>query len=155
MCSLNDDNEGYRYDGSAWVLFSGTSASATATVSSLQSTTSESFTDLATVGPAVTITTGTKALVIVNGYIYNTTDRRRAVIGFAVSGATTIAATDTVAYSMFSEGINDPQIQSSNSYLITGLTAGSNTFTCKYQTGEGAGTTSYKRRNIIVIDMGS
>ncbi len=23
MCSLNDDNKGYRYDGSAWVLFSG------------------------------------------------------------------------------------------------------------------------------------
>ncbi len=23
MCSLNDDNKGYRYDGSEWVLFSG------------------------------------------------------------------------------------------------------------------------------------
>ena len=23
MCSLNDDNKGYRYDGSAWILFSG------------------------------------------------------------------------------------------------------------------------------------
>jgi len=26
MCSLNDDNKGYRYDGSAWVLFSGAGA---------------------------------------------------------------------------------------------------------------------------------
>ena len=26
MCSLNDDNKGYRYDGSAWVLFSGPAA---------------------------------------------------------------------------------------------------------------------------------
>jgi len=26
MCSLNDDNKGYRYDGSAWILFSGAGA---------------------------------------------------------------------------------------------------------------------------------
>ena len=43
----------------------------TATVATNQTTTSLTFTDLATVGPSVTLTTGTKALVVITASIYN------------------------------------------------------------------------------------
>jgi hypothetical protein len=37
--------------------------------------------------------------------------------------------------------------------LVTGLTAGSNTFTAKYRTT--GGTAVFRSRSIVVIDMGS
>ena len=125
-------------------------ASATATVATSQSTSSTSYTDLATVGPAVTITTGTKALVITTCYASNSTSTRSANWSFAVSGATTVAASD----SWSGDIDNGPEGgRLSIAYLITGLTAGSNTFTTKYRVAIGTGT--YQLRDILAIDMGS
>lgn len=113
------------------------------------STTSTSYTDLASAGPAVTITTGTRALVIIGCAARNTSAATGARMGFAVSGATTIAANDPNSYNV-SEVDYD---KSSFAAIVTGLTAGSNTFTAKYKVP--AGTGQYNERNIIVIDMGS
>ena len=120
-------------------------------LSTLQSTSSSSYTDLATV-TSVTVTTGTKALVIVSAsaeayggfYTY---------VSFAVSGATTIAAADEWAlYNYSSSG--DDKSKASNAHLVTGLTAGSNTFTMKFRTDSG-GNREFINRSITVIDMGS
>ena len=129
--------------------------SATATVATSQTTTSFSFTDLATVGPSVTVTTGTKALVIVSSAASADLVNRSASHGYAVSGATTVAATDTTAHKSFNN-VGSPQNQDQDSFvsLLTGLTAGSNTFTSKYFVS-GAGTGMFSNRQITVIDMGS
>ena len=127
--------------------------SATATVATSQTTTSTSFTDLTTAGPAVTVTTGTKAFVIISSYLYNSTDARAATMSFAVSGATTVAAADEVALEMNMTGVNKPPARMSAGYIITGLTAGSNVFTAKYRVSANTGT--FQNRNISVIDMGS
>ena len=129
-------------------------ASATATVATSQTTTSDSYTDLATAGPAVTITTGTRALVIITAKIRNTTSTRGANVGYAVSGATTIAATDDI--SLYSQnGSATEVIQGASFAHRVTLTAGSNTFTAKYKRGDFQGTATFYDRSIIVIDLGS
>jgi hypothetical protein len=130
-------------------------ASATATVATSQTTTSAAFTDLTTVGPAVTVTTGTKALVIVSSLAGADLVNRSASHAYAVSGATTVAATDTTAHQSHNN-VGTPQNQDQDSFvsLLTGLTAGSNTFTSKYSVS-GAGTGQFSNRKITVIDMGS
>ena len=131
-------------------------ASAIATVATNQSTTSASYTDLATAGPAVTITTGTKALVIVNAGLYNTTSGADASMSYAVSGATTVGVSDTwrLESGAYTGANVTALIRAGATYLATGLTAGSNTFTAKYAAA--SGTTGYFReRTIVVIDMGS
>jgi hypothetical protein len=129
-------------------------ASATATVATSQTTTSDSYTDLATSGPSVTITTGTKALVIITAKIKNTTSTRGANVGYAVSGATTIAAADDI--SLYSQnGSATEVIQGASFAHRVTLTAGSNTFTAKYKRGDFQGTATFYDRSIIVIDLGS
>lgn len=123
-------------------------ASGTATVDTLQSTTSTSFTDLATVGPSVTITTGTKALVSISSRLVHSSSGAAAAMGFAVSGATTVAA--DIANAL----ITNNQMRATQTKLITGLTAGSNVFTAKYESQD-PGTSSFQYRQLSVIDMGS
>ena len=125
-------------------------ASATATVATSQSTTSASYTDLATAGPAVTVTTGTKALVIVTSRMLNNLSTYNSYMGFAVSGASSVAASDDSAYWI----ANPSTTRASMVVLQTGLTAGSNIFTAKYK-AEASSTAHYERRTITVIDMGS
>ena len=127
-------------------------ASATATVATSQTTTSTSYTDLATAGPAVTVTTGTRALVIIGSDITNNTSATSARTSFAVSGATTVAAVDTYCAKLYWT-TGQSAIQVSGVYLLTGLTAGANTFTAKYKVSGGTGT--FLNRSIAVIDMGS
>lgn len=131
-------------------------ASSTATVATSQTTTSTSFTDLSTSGPAVTVTTGTKALVTVTAYSYGGGAGQGASMGFAVSGATTVAANDASAFRNEPNGggVMAPAIRYSATNLITGLTAGSNIFTAKYKAPSG-GASGFLNRDISVIDMGS
>jgi hypothetical protein len=124
-------------------------ASATATVATSQTTTSTSYTDLATAGPAVTVTTGTKALVSISAAFVNSTTNQ-AWFSFAVSGATTVAASDTFGALLTSTGY----FAFSRTFMLTGLSPGSNTFTMKYRDAA-VGTATFENRNIIVIDMGS
>ena len=64
------------------------------TVATSQTTTSTSYTDLATTGPAVTVTTGARALVFYGAEMENTTSTALSAASVAVSGATTDAASD-------------------------------------------------------------
>ena len=124
-------------------------ASASATVATSESTTSTSYTDLTTAGPAVTITTGTKALVIVSCKNVIGGPGTSNFVSYAVSGATTISATDANG---FNSNVSSPR--GSSASRLTTLTAGSNTFTIKYKSGDG-NSVSFENREIIVIDLGS
>jgi hypothetical protein len=128
--------------------------SASATVATNQITNSTSYTDLATSGPAVTLTTGTKALVIVAAGISVSTSNNYGYASYAVSGATTIAAADSVSFfSTFPD--SNGNVRASSASRLSTLTAGSNTFTMKYRfTGSGSGS-YFNNREIIVIDLGS
>src|SRR3990167_9144142 len=89
------------------------------------------YTDLATSGPAVTVTTGTKAIVTVSTSLTNNVIDYT-YMSYAVSGATTIAAADGVALQWAPPTAGWSHHSARVSYL-TSLTAGSNTFTAKYR----------------------
>lgn len=126
----------------------------TAAVATSQTTTSSSYADLGTVGPTVTATIGANglALVVVHGWTTGTIATANQFIGFAISGATTVAASDQFAaehrISDTATGYNN---QLSATFLVTGLTPGSNTFTSKYKTN--AGTATFFDRKITVIPL--
>ena len=126
-------------------------ANGTATVATTQSTTSDSYTDLATAGPAVTLTTGTKALVIVSGQMANQSQSYGAFMSYAVSGATTVAATDANCCRLNNTNDANARQRASAASIVT-LNAGSNVFTAKYRT-EFSGTSNFLNREIIVINL--
>jgi hypothetical protein len=121
-----------------------------ADVATSQTTTSTSYTDLTTVGPSVTATTGTRALVFFACAMSNSTDNAETWASVTVSGATTIAASDT--WAMMMDGI---EISNQNAFgmwhYFSTLTAGSNTFKLQYKVGSGTGT--FLNRRILVIAM--
>lgn len=112
------------------------------------SVTSTSYADVATVGPRVSVVTGSSALVTVTGRVINNTAGQNTYINYDVSGATTIAANDDNAYMFTCPVINYSQ-QGSSTMLLTGLTPGTNTFTMKYRVTGGTGTVDNRRLTVI------
>jgi hypothetical protein len=123
-----------------------------ATVDTGQTTSSLSYTDLATAGPAVAVTIGStgKALVAIYASLANTTNNY-ALAGYAVSGASTVAAADLAALQHGSS----IAIRAGATLLHESLIAGSNTFTMKYRKDAGAGTADFTGRRILVTPLGS
>jgi hypothetical protein len=126
-------------------------ANAVATVATAETTTSTSYTDLTTAGPAVTVTTGTKALVIVTAQLRHTIDTGDSFMAYAVSGATTTAATDTTSL-IISDVVTANPNRASAASVIT-VTAGSNTFTAKYRSGGGGSGANFRDREIFVMNL--
>lgn len=118
-----------------------------ATASFTDTTTSTTYGDLSgNSGPAVTVDTGTAALVSLTVSSFSTGNA--SWMSFAVSGATTLAATDTNSIQFNSTaGMRWGAV-----YLISGLTAGSNTFTCKYRIST-SGTATYGTPRIGVVPL--
>jgi hypothetical protein len=131
------------YDGAAWTTIS----PITGLVTTSQVTSSTSYQDLATVGPTVVLRTGTSALVTVSATIDTAAASRGGTMSFAVSGATTIAAIDDNSVFNFSNS-GQSFAAVSRTFLLTGLTAGVNTFTSKYK--QQGGATNISRRSITV-----
>lgn len=126
--------------------------------SGAEGTTGTSYAGLTT-ATAVTVTTGTKALVTVTVYFYNNSNSAtcHGYAGYAISGATTVAAGDQYASQCW---INTSAASSTNgfsfssTFLHTGLTAGSNVFTMQYRVNSSESGGFY-RRSISVVDLGS
>jgi hypothetical protein len=132
------------YDSSGWITVNLLAAINSAQVLTSQATSSTSYVDLSTVGPSVTLTTGTSAIVSVGATSSPSVQGPSAAMSFAVSGATTIAASNDFA----SYG-SDPYVESVSMITkLTTLTAGSNTFTAKYKAT--SGTATFFNRSITV-----
>jgi len=147
-----DDNAFKFYTGSAWQSVTALNFDGSI-VATEQNTTSTSYTDLTTVGPSATVTTGTKALVFVKARLTNSTAGQNAYMGCAISGASTVAAADSQTLNNRPSDSNNPNIGMASMIIYTGLTAGSNTFTAKYRTS--GGTATFVNREIFVLDLGS
>lgn len=120
----------------------------TASVTTSQTTSSSSYGNLSTTGPAVTVNISSSGQAMVT---LTSQSSEANIMGcfmaFAVSGNTTVSASDT--QSLLTETYQSNPTQGSATYLVTGLTAGSNTFTAKYRAnGE---TCTFANRSIIVI----
>lgn len=133
------------YNGSAWVCVTQVSSftSATGTVTSTSFTASLSGSP--GTNPSVTLSTGTSALITVSSSQWNS-GAGGSVMGIAVSGASTVTADDYRGNETGS-GITTV-VSCARSTVITGLTAGTNTFTLQYRVGGGTGT--FRNRAITV-----
>jgi hypothetical protein len=112
-----------------------------------QTTSSITYANLATTGPSVTVTvssTGT-AVVTVTGLESASASTASCYMSFAVSGATIVPASDTQAVMQ-----TGPQQQGSATSVVTGLKAGSNTFTAEYRSSSSANTCHFSNRALIV-----
>lgn len=126
---------------------------AAAVVNTDQTTTSTSYTDLATAGPAAAVTIGSsgRAIVILTARTQTgSAGGEGGYMGFAISGATTAAPADDQSMLVASPGAMADAVRASAAFLVTGLTAGSNTFTAKYRSISGS-LISFKSRNLIVL----
>jgi hypothetical protein len=125
---------------------------AAAYVATSETTTSTTYADLATVTDTVTVTIGANGLALVSlvSYISNSTVNIDSYVGFAVSGASTVAAADTSAL-MFQAYTGGAISRIGGSFLLTGLTAGSTTFKMKYRCA--ANTATFKDRRISVLPL--
>lgn len=112
------------------------------------------------VGPTVTVTTGNTALVLWSCQAYNLTSGAMARMGIAVSGATTIAAADTISLSHAKANPSGVIVQTFEQYgqaflygpdSGTALTAGVNTFTAQYKSDATPTTACFQVRRLMVI----
>lgn len=109
-------------------------------------TESTSYADLATIGPSVTATTGTKAMVIIGAELLNA-HQSASRMTVDVTGASNIAGTDSRAVTA---GVGEGRrIGASLAIWYNALTPGANTFTCKYRVSGGMG--AFQNRRITVL----
>ena len=125
-------------------------------VSTAVATTSTSYADLSnSAGPFVSVTVPSSGavLVTITGGITSNYNGEQGSMGFAISGASTVAASDARALRW--TGRNDAEtFQASATFYVTGLTPGTTNFTAKYRTETGGTKNStFSNRNIIVIPV--
>lgn len=118
----------------------------------LETTASTTYTDLTTVGPQITATSGTRAIVAITSDIWNTANSY-SFASTEVSGASTVAAVDAAALiqRVVTGGDANTGVRTSVTIMFSGLNAGSNTFTMKYRTT--AGIAKYTNRNLLVLPL--
>jgi hypothetical protein len=104
--------------------------------------------------PSVTLTTGTTAMVIITGQL-EPISGATAYMSFAVSGATTEAATDARAL-IREHGTSSSTgaVQASTTTIVSDLKAGSNTFTLQYKNSGTSKEVTFTNRTITVIPLG-
>lgn len=92
-------------------------------------------------------------MVTVTAGIMSSGNGEEGFMGFALSGANTVAASDTRVVRGLGRNANDT-FQGSATYYVSGLTAGNTTFTAKYRTETGGTVNNtFSNRTIIVTPL--
>ena len=133
------------YNGSAWVCITPVSSFTSNAGTFTATTYTTSLSGSPGTNPSVTIATGATALITTAAEVYNTGTQYEYVV-VAVSGATTIAATDDNGQVV--GGATTTIAACGVTLVISGLTAGVNTFTLSYRTD--GGTATVRKRRLTV-----
>jgi hypothetical protein len=140
---LSTNGSGGTYAMTVVAEHMGTPTPSSTTVATSQTTTSATYGALATAGPSTTVTiTSGNALVTLTASI---TANSPCNMSFNAGG---FSAADAQSLQLFTGG---QAVQLSAIYYVTGLTAGSNTFTAVYRSQNGLATCTFANRSIIVI----
>ncbi|QRP48012.1 hypothetical protein [Amycolatopsis sp. FDAARGOS 1241] len=121
-----------------------------------QSTSSTTYTDLATFGPQVTVTIGSsrRALVLLSAFfqlVSNDVNYAGGWMGFTVTGASSIGVNRTIQAQIAAAGLGTFGSRAMLFTAADGLNAGVNTFTCKYRADNSTYPCTFGSRNITVI----
>ena len=108
-------------------------------------TTSTTYTNLTTPGPAVTVTVGASGIAML-GVSCQMGVAATTNMAAALSGANTVAASDEWALTL----ANGSGSGASRVYVFTGLSSGSTTFTAKYRSPSSA-SVDFLRRQLWVL----
>lgn len=108
--------------------------------------------NLTTVGPTVTVSTGSAVLVTLTSYIMSTTAQGGGWMGYAISGATTIAASTDRSLRLMSD-VASVRSRASAVNWQTGLNVGSNTFKAQYATVTAPQVADFDEREIAVLPL--
>lgn len=130
-------------------------AGATNSVQNMDNATPTSYTDLANIGPRVTVflKAGQQALVILSCEAFATTAGARLYMSYAVSGQETVAADDDNAAKKRAATVNDDSTATKITLFTASSSDGNRVFTCKYRIDVGGTGTSWQRRRIVVIPL--
>ena len=140
------------YNGSAWVQLNPEAD----TVATAETRDDSAYGALATAGPVVTVTTGTKALVTIGCQAIGAGTLVELVpyMSFVVSGATTLASDDSRAVGVRIEADSDELYTVSKQIYLSSLTAGVNVFTAQYRTSStSGGGASFSNRFLSVTPL--
>lgn len=118
-------------------------------VNSSQTTTQNSFANLATVGPTVSVITGTHAWVLFSAEQGSNVNGKETSVSVEVSGATTIEADDNNSVTLSSG--NGSRNSRTHFAVFTDLTPGRNIFTLKYKVADDGATGTFLNRRIWVM----
>ena len=132
------------YNGSAWVCLSEVGAYTANSGSTTSSTFTATLSGTPGTNPSVTLSTGTTALVTISATMAISV-ASNAFVGFAVSGATTLAASTSLS----AISTTTTNMTVSLTQIVTGLTAGTNTFTLQYLVNPSQALTVTDRRIIV------
>lgn len=126
-----------------------------ATVSTSQTTSSTSYSDLGTIGPTASATIGStnKGLVTIRAALANANVPVASLMGVAISGGITLAAADANAVGITSAAAG-AGFRAGIAILYTLLGVGNCNFTAKYRSDPG-GTLTAVDRYISVTPLGS
>jgi len=129
------------YNGAAWVCVTPVSSYTTNTGTTTSTSYTATLSGSPGTNPSVTLATGTTVLISFGATV--NASGNVALISVAVSGATTLAASES--YRLQTQSTGD--ISLTHTCVISGLTAGTNTFTLQYRNNVGS-TTSAANRTI-------
>lgn len=125
------------------------------TVATNESTSSTSYVNLATTGPSITLDVPSTGIVLISfsANVVNTAAGNYVGLALEMSGANSLTATDFATTTIIARIATSNQYQGvDRTILLTGLNAGSTTFTLKYKTN--AGTAQARERSLSVIPLG-
>lgn len=119
-------------------------------ITTTEGTSSSSYTNLATAGPAVTITVGSTGKVLIALLAaYSNASSNFALMSYAVSGATTLPAIDSRSL----QTATPSDVRNGFTVMEVGLTPGSTTITAKYRST--GGTANFNGRFLLATPLGS
>lgn len=135
------------YNGSAWVCLTPVAARTDATGTTSSTTFTTSLGGTPGTNPSVTLSTGTSVLVSIS--VEMSSSNATPIYcwtAVGVSGASTINPVN--ALGVVNQAPNTAVYTSARTFVIDGLTAGTNTFTLQYKVGSGTG--NFANRSITV-----
>lgn len=122
-------------------------------VDTSEGTTSTTFVALATPGPVVTVTTGALALINNTADITVSVGGQSGRMTFDVSGASSIAASDSRALRVTIASVAAAANIRASVQTQLAITPGSNIFTSLYRSSSGASTASFANRRMHVMSF--
>lgn len=119
-------------------------------ITTAQTTGSTAYTDLSTVGPQLSVATGTRMLVAFTAQMQNTSANTSVRAGVDISGATSQSPSDSI--DLYIDGLPaNQQMRNSCVHLYTGLTSGTQNVKMQYKVGGGTGT--FSDRTMVIVGL--